>query len=141
MLPPATYAGLWPHPGVSWRKTMNAVSGADVTYPPLDVPKPVAENVWIVDSGPHRMLGLPMPVRMTVIRLGGGDLWLHSPTRFDEGLRREMEAVGRIRHLVAPSIAHWSFLQEWQRNCPDAVTWAAPGLRERAPVRKSGVRL
>jgi Domain of unknown function (DUF4336) len=120
---------------------MNAASGAQVTYPPLDVPKPVAENVWIVDSGPHRMLGLPMPVRMTVIRLGGGDLWLHSPTRFDEGLRRGMEGLGRIRHLVAPSIAHWSFLEEWQRNCPDAVTWAAPGLRERAPVRKSGVRL
>jgi hypothetical protein len=41
----------------------------------------------------------------------------------------------------APNIAHWSFLAEWQRQCPDAVTWAAPGLRERANVKASDVRL
>ena len=28
-------------------------------YPPLDAPKPVADGVWIVDSGPQRVLGLP----------------------------------------------------------------------------------
>jgi hypothetical protein len=111
------------------------------TYPPLDVPKPVAESIWIVDSGPLRVLGAPLPVRMTVIRLANGDLWLHSPTRYDENLRRELEKHGRIRHLVAPDIAHWTFLQEWQQRCPDAATWAAPGLRDRAQVKKSGVRL
>ncbi|HEX2529728.1 MAG TPA: DUF4336 domain-containing protein [Geminicoccus sp.] len=113
----------------------------DVTYPPLDVAKPVAPGVWIVDSGPHRMLGLPMPVRMTVIRLANGDLLLHSPTRFDDGLRRQLQELGPIRHLVAPNIAHWSFLKQWQDACPDAVTWAAPGLRERSQVQKSGLRI
>ena len=117
------------------------LSGADVTYPPLDVLKPVADSVWIVDSGPLYMLGMPIPVRMTVIRLAGGDVLLHSPTRFDDGLRREIERTGRIRHLVAPSVAHWVYLRDWQAHCPDAVTWAVPGLRDRAQVRKSGVRL
>lgn len=111
------------------------------TYPPLDVLKPVAEGVWIVDSGPLRVLGMPLPVRMTVIRLGSGDLWLHSPTRYDGDLRAELERHGRIRHLVASNQAHWMFVQDWQRHCPDAVTWAAPGLRDRAAVKKSGVRL
>jgi hypothetical protein len=121
---------------------MNAASAPDPsTYPPLDVPKKVAEGVWIVDSGPLRIMGAPLPVRMTVVRLANGELWLHSPTRYDDSLRRELEHHGRIRHLVAPDIAHWTFLQEWQQRCPDAVTWAAPGLRERAQVKKSGVRL
>ena len=111
------------------------------TYPPLDVPKPVADGVWIVDSGPLRMLGIPLPVRMTVIRLGTGDLWLHSPTRYDERLRAELERHGRIRHLVAPDVAHWVFLREWQQSCPDAVVWAAPGLRDRGQVKKSGLRV
>lgn len=111
------------------------------TYPPLDVLKPVADGVWIVDSGPLRMLGIPLPVRMTVMRIGNGDLWLHSPTRYDERLRAELERHGRIRHLVAPDVAHWTFLQEWQRSCPDALTWAAPGLRDRAQVKKSGIRV
>jgi hypothetical protein len=117
------------------------LSGGDVTYPPLDVLKPVAESVWIVDSGPLRMLGMPLPVRMTVIRLADGDILLHSPTRFDDGLKRDIERIGRIRHLVAPSIAHWVFLRDWQAHCPDAVTWAVPGLRDRAQVRTSGLRI
>jgi hypothetical protein len=121
---------------------MNEASSPDpATYPPLDVPKAVAEGVWIIDSGPLRIMGAPLPVRMTVVRLANGDLWLHSPTGYDDKLRGELERHGRIRHLVAPDIAHWTFLQAWQQRCPDAVTWAAPGLRERAQVKKSGVRL
>jgi hypothetical protein len=111
------------------------------TYPPLDTLKPVTDGVWIVDSGPLRRMGLSIPIRMTVIRLAGGDLLLHSPTEYTDSLHREMEAIGRVQHLVAPNVAHWSFLQEWQRQIPEAATWAAPGLRERNQVKKSGVRL
>jgi len=120
---------------------MSGLSGDRVTYPPLEVLKPVCEGVWIVDSGPIHVLGMPLPVRMTVIRFADGDLWLHSPTRFSDPLRRELEQLGRIGHLVGPNVAHWSFLPEWQRACPDAETWAAPALRERAQVKKARLRL
>ena len=110
-------------------------------YPPLDVLKPVADGVWIVDSGPLTVMGQPLPLRMTVIRLGNGGLWLHSPTRFDARLKREMETHGPIRHLVAPNSGHWVFLDEWQRACPEATLWAAPGLRERGQVQRSGLRI
>ncbi|MBJ6125517.1 DUF4336 domain-containing protein [Microvirga splendida] len=113
----------------------------DVTYPPLDVLKPVAENLWIVDSGPQEAMGLSLPVRMTVIRLGSGDVWLHSPTRYNAELRREIETLGSIRHLVAPNIAHWTHLKGWQGGCPAAKTSAAPKLRQRPQVRKAGLRL
>jgi len=110
-------------------------------YPPLDTPKPVADDLFIVDSELSGAMGRVLPVRMTVVRLPGGDLLLHSPTRFTHALQAELERLGRIRHLVAPNVVHWTFLKEWQRACPDAVTWAAPGLRKRSQVRKSGVRL
>jgi hypothetical protein len=113
----------------------------DGTYPPLDVLKPVAEGIWIVDSGPVHVFGLTLPIRMTVLRLSSGDLWLHSPTRLTEALKAQLEQQGRITHLIAPDVAHWSFLQDWQRKCPDALTWAAPGLRERKQVQKTGVRI
>jgi hypothetical protein len=112
----------------------------DVTYPPLDVLKPVAENLWIVDSGPQEAMGLSLPVRMTVIRLGNGDVWLHSPTRYNAELRREIDTLGPIRHLVAPNIAHWTHLKGWQGGCPAAKTSAAPNLRQRPQVRKAGIR-
>ncbi|WP_230530280.1 DUF4336 domain-containing protein [Microvirga roseola] len=113
----------------------------DVTYPPLDTLKPVADDLWIVDSGPQHAAGLALPVRMSVIRLPSGGMWLHSPTRFSEPLRREIEALGPIRHLVAPNIAHWTHLKEWQAHCPEARTSAAPNLRQRSQVQSQGVRL
>lgn len=111
------------------------------SYPPLDTPKPVADAIWIVDSGPMNAMGMTLPVRMTVVRLASGDLLLHSPTRFTRDLGRELKALGPVRHLVAPNIAHWTFLADWQRAFPQATTWAAPGLRDRAQVRRSGIRL
>ena len=113
----------------------------DVTYPPIDTLKRVAENVWVVDSGPIKAMGLRLPIRMTVIRLASGGMWLHSPTRFDETLRGEIEAIGPIQHLVAPNVAHWTFLKEWQARCPGPTTSAAPNLRERSQVKAAGVRL
>lgn len=109
-------------------------------YPPLDTLKPVAENLWIVDSGP---LGkhMRLPIRMTVLRLASGSLWVHSPTRLGPKLKSEIDALGPVGHLVAPNSAHWMSLQDWQRDYPGAVTWAAPGLRDRRQVRKSGLRL
>jgi hypothetical protein len=112
------------------------------TYPPLDTLKPVGDGIWIVDSGPMMVMGgAPLPVRMTVVKLKNGDVWLHSPTRFIRELREEIDRLGPVRHLVAPDVAHWTFLQDWQKAYPDALTWAAPGLRDRAQVKKSGVRL
>jgi hypothetical protein len=108
-------------------------------YPPLDTLKPVADGVWIVDSGPHRALGLPVPVRMTVVRLQSGEVWLHSPTRYVKELHAAIGEIGRIGHLVAPSIAHWSFIKAWQERCPQAIIWGAPHLERRRKLKKAGI--
>ncbi|EAR51846.1 hypothetical protein OG2516_16134 [Oceanicola granulosus HTCC2516] len=109
-------------------------------YPPFDVPKRVADGVWIVDAKPIHAMGLALPARMTVVRLTDGSLWLHSPTPFSPELLARLEELGPVRHLVAPTIGHWKFLQAWQRHCPGATCWAAPNLRRRLQVRASGVR-
>ncbi|HEY8575168.1 MAG TPA: DUF4336 domain-containing protein [Devosia sp.] len=113
---------------------------AEVTYPPLDIPKPLADDLWIVDSG-HQMAGAPLPVRMTVLRLPDGALLLHSPTRYTQATQAALEQLGSITHLVAPNTAHWSYMSEWQKHVPAATYWAVPGLRKRRAVVKSGLRL
>jgi hypothetical protein len=122
-------------------RMLGGTPSTEAGYLPLDTPKPVADGVLIVDSLMPGLVGHVLPVRMTIMRLPDGSLLLHSPTRCSIPLKQALEKIGPIRHLVAPNIAHWMFMQDWQRACPAATTWAAPGLRERSQVRASGVRL
>lgn len=114
----------------------------EASTPPSPPPLvPVADGFWTVDGGTIEAGGMPLPVRMTVIRLGDGALLLHSPVQFDPALHRALDALGPVRHLVAPGTGHWMFLGGWQRACPGAKTWGVPGLRDRAAVRASAVRI
>lgn len=103
--------------------------------------KKIAEDIWLVDAGTLDAGGMPLPIRMVVIKLATGDLILHSPTRYSEHLRRQLAAIGPIHYLLAPSIAHWMFLPEWQAALPDATVLAVVGLGRRAQVQKSGLRI
>jgi hypothetical protein len=78
-------------------------------YEPINVFKPIGPNIGIVD-GPLEYftavgVRLPMPftTRMTVVRLSNGDLFLHSPIKFDQALASELQRLGTIRHLVSPN--------------------------------------
>lgn len=110
-------------------------------YEPINVYKPLAPDIGIVD-GPFEYftvagMRMPMPftTRMTVVRLGDGDLFLHSPIAFDESLAAELQRMGTIRHLVSPNQWHYAHIGEWQRAFPQAVAWASPGVRRRARAR------
>jgi hypothetical protein len=120
---------------------MRSTTESPASDAPLDTPRPAGAGLYVVDSVMRGPLGLPLPVRMAVIRLSGGDLVLYSPTRLVPELRDAVMRIGRVRHLVAPSTSHWTFVRQWQDSFPDAITWAAPGLRHRRQVRQSKVRL
>ncbi len=93
---------------------------------------PLGPDIWVVDGPSIKFYGIPFPTRMTVIRLENGDLFLHSPIEFSTALKDELNALGRIRHLVSPNWIHYAYIQGWADAVPDATTWASPGVRERA---------
>jgi hypothetical protein len=110
-------------------------------YEPINVYKPVAPNIGIVD-GPFEYLTvggvrlpLPFTTRMTVVRLSNRDLFLHSPINFDERLANELRGLGTVRHLVSPNQFHYAHIGEWATVFPNAVSWASPRVRERARAR------
>jgi len=110
-------------------------------YEPINVYKPVAPNIGIVD-GPFEYLTvggaklpLPFTTRMTVVRLSNGDLFLHSPIKFDGRLANELLGLGTVRHLVSPNQFHYAHIGEWAKEFPNAVSWASPRVRERARAR------
>jgi Domain of unknown function (DUF4336) len=77
---------------------------------------------------------------MTVVRLGNGDLFIHSPIAFDPALADRLRAVGTVRHLVSPNQFHYAHIGEWSRAFPGAIAWASPGARKRARPRGIDVR-
>ncbi len=108
-------------------------------YEPLNTLKPVSENIWIIDGPIVKFYGLPFPTRCTVVRLEGGDLWVHSPTELTEALKDELAVLGPVAHLVAPNWIHYVSVGAWQAAYPAAKAWAAPGVQARAA--KYGVNL
>lgn len=117
-------------------RAAGAIDTAFEPYAPLDVLKPIAEDIWLVD-GPEIRFGyaglkLPFPTRMTVVRLPGGDLWLHSPTRPSDELVQRLGRLGRVRFLIAPNTLHYWWIPEWQALFPRAEVYGAPGLKHAA---------
>lgn len=94
--------------------------------------EPLTDGVWTVNA-PFDVLGMPIGHRMTVVRLGGGGLWLHSPVAWSSELDRQLTGLGPIEHWVAPSRTHDLYLDQWFENAPQAATWGAPKLRKPHP--------
>jgi hypothetical protein len=96
--------------------------------------KQFGREIWTAEGAEVvAMLGFRYPTRMAVIRLPGGDLFVWSPVALTEGLRAEVDALGKVRHLIAPNALHHLFLAEWKQAYPDALLYAAPGLRGKRP--------
>jgi hypothetical protein len=77
---------------------------------------------------------------MTIVRLPGPKLLLHSPIAATADLVREVKALGPVAYLIAPNRLHHLFVGEWQQACPDASTFVAPGLdTKRADLAITGV--
>lgn len=108
-------------------------------YEPLDTPKPVAADIWLIDGPAIRFYGLPFSTRATLVRLADGGLWVHSPTRLTKALAAKVEALGPVRHLIAPNWIHYAYVSQWQARFPEATSWAAPGVARRA--RSHGMTL
>ncbi len=94
--------------------------------------EPVADDLWCVRQ-PLAMLGLPIGARMTVVRLPDGGLWLHSPISPTEAVRGAVDALGPVRHVVAPNRFHHLSATEWSPHHPEASVHRAPGLETKRP--------
>jgi len=66
--------------------------------------------------------------QLVAVRLPNGGLWICSPIPLTPELRRELEELGGVRHVVGPNRYHDECLREFQAEYPQALFHAAPGL-------------
>jgi len=97
-----------------------------------------APDVWISEQ-PQRYLGVELGIRMTVVRVANGGLFVHSPIRLVPALRSELEAIAPVRFIVAPNRFHHLFAAEFARSWPEAELYCAPGLEKKRPDLKGVV--
>lgn len=88
-------------------------------------------GVWTAGSD-MRFPGLVwLPLRMTVIRMSTGELWVCSPIALDPALADEVAALGPVRWLVGPNLLHHLHLRAWSERFPEAELWGSPGLADK----------
>jgi hypothetical protein len=99
---------------------------------PMSALTPFADGIWTV-SAPQSMMGLHLGSRMTVVRLSGGGLLLHSPVPIDDALARSIDALGPVEHVVAPNLFHHLHAGAALSRWPGARSYAPEGLGKKRP--------
>ena len=92
----------------------------------------LAPDLWIADQ-PLRFLGIHLGARMTVVRLPGAKLLLHSPISRSPELAARVEALGSPALLIAPNRLHHLHVGDWLSAYPTARLHVAPGLETKRP--------
>lgn len=94
----------------------------------------VGPDIWI-SEGPDvvAMMGFHYPTRMVVIRLEDGGLVLWSPIPATPSVTAKVDAIGPVRHIVAPNHLHHLSIADWKQLYPRARIVAAPGLQAKRP--------
>jgi len=83
----------------------------------------VGPELWIAEGDCVSFYGFPYPTRSVIARLADGGLWVWSPIALAPDLKRAVDALGPVRHLVSPNKIHHLYLQDWAEAYPGAKLW------------------
>ncbi|MDX2314262.1 MAG: DUF4336 domain-containing protein [Gammaproteobacteria bacterium] len=96
----------------------------------------ISTRMWVQDDS-MQMMGIRLPLRMTLVKLADDSMWMHTPTPHNPQIRNRVAAMGELKHIVAPSNGHNLFLEDWQRSFPDAGIYVADGVPKKRPNLKN----
>ncbi len=89
----------------------------------------IEHQIWTWDE-PFSRAGIEFGARMTIVRLKNGDLWVHSPLEPSDEMRRQIENLGPVRHLIAPNKMHYLGAKAFKEAYAQARLYGAPGLAQ-----------
>jgi hypothetical protein len=88
----------------------------------------ITDGLWGFEQELKLPLGMRLPSRTTIVRRADGGLIVHSPLAFDAETKNEIDALGEVKAIVAPSCIHFLFLEAATKLWPSARVLGAPGL-------------
>lgn len=99
--------------------------------------RPLDQNLWVIER-PHRMAGMQLGTRSTLIRHANQDLTLISPGAFNDAVWAEIDALGVLTTLIAPNIYHHLFLNNAAERYPEAHVFLTEGLPQKVRALPHG---
>lgn len=93
----------------------------------------LAPDLWVAHQ-PLKLVGAEFGARMTVVRLGSGGLFVHSPIAPTPELQAEMNALGPVQAIVAPNTYHHMYLPAFHAAFPEAQLYGAEGVALKQPT-------
>lgn len=92
----------------------------------------VPGKIWVQEY-PIRYAGCDFNARMTVIKISGTSLMLHSPCEIDPATREAVSVLGDVACIVAPGSYHYFHVPSAQAVFPNAETYICPGVERKCP--------
>lgn len=104
--------------------------------------KVIGTNIWTMDGPKIVFAGAPMNTRMTIVRLGNGNLWVHSPIKYSPEAAQAIESLGgSVTALVAPNKFHHMFIGQWKEAHPSACVFAESTVQKKILFLQSAEEL
>jgi hypothetical protein len=91
------------------------------------------ENVVWIKTYPISYAATHFDSRMTIIRLSGGGLVIHSPCEIDNKTKNEINDLGEVDFIFAPGSYHYLYISSAQKAFPCAKTYICPGIEMKLP--------
>ena len=71
---------------------------------------------------------MPYPHRSVIVRLADGSLMVISPIKLTTEVKKTVDELGELRHILSPNAIHHLHMGQWQEAYPDARMYASPRL-------------
>lgn len=92
----------------------------------------IADGVWVI-SYQFSNKGMQVSTRMTVIQLADGSLFAHSAVPLTAEQKAELDSLGPLRHIVAPSALHHLFVPALAQLYPQAALYGPQAVLRKHP--------
>lgn len=86
----------------------------------------VKDQIWILEY-PIRFAAMDLWARMTIVKLENDELIIHDPCKIDDDIKKEIDALGEVKFIIAPGTYHHLFVTEFQNKYPNSETFICPG--------------
>jgi len=92
------------------------------------VARQVDPNIFLFEQE-HGFANVSVNIRMTVVRLSDGGLWVHAPVAPTDQCVDMVKSLGEVKYIVLPTtgLEHKTFMGPFVKKFPQAKAYVAPG--------------